>query len=205
MSHRADTPPLPLAAGLIGRCPRCGEGRLFRGFLALRSRCEQCGLDFSFADSADGPAFFVMFFCRLYCRRVGIGGGSPLCATILGSRAAMGPADTPDDTRTFAPAQGTSDRAAILSQGGGEPCYRRRCAVKGAPARQLRSGLVLPALFALAAIVTFIGLGTWQVQRKAWKEALIESFEQRLSAPPVDLPSRERWQSSIRQRTNSGT
>jgi len=33
--------------------------------------------------------------------------------------------------------------------------------VKGAPARQLRSGLVLPALFALAAIVTFIGLGTW--------------------------------------------
>ena len=28
----------------------------------MRSRCEQCGLDFSFADSADGPAFFVMFF-----------------------------------------------------------------------------------------------------------------------------------------------
>src|SRR5437899_7500801 len=62
LSHRADTPLLPLAAGLMGRCPRCGEGRLFRGFLALRSRCEQCGLDFSFADSADGPAFFVMFF-----------------------------------------------------------------------------------------------------------------------------------------------
>jgi len=65
--------------------------------------------------------------------------------------------------------------------------------VKGAPARRLRSDLVLPALLALAAIVTFIGLGTWQVQRKAWKEALIESLEQRLSAPPVDLPSRERW------------
>jgi uncharacterized protein (DUF983 family) len=27
----------------------------------LRPRCEHCGLDFSFADSADGPAFFVMF------------------------------------------------------------------------------------------------------------------------------------------------
>ncbi len=65
--------------------------------------------------------------------------------------------------------------------------------MKGAPARRLRSDLVLPALLALAAIVTFIGLGTWQVQRKAWKEALIESLEQRLSAPPVDLPSRERW------------
>ena len=47
--------------GLCGRCPRCGEGRLFNGFLALAPRCERCGLDYSFADSADGPAFFVMF------------------------------------------------------------------------------------------------------------------------------------------------
>jgi uncharacterized protein (DUF983 family) len=45
----------------MGRCPRCGKGRLFQGFLALRPRCEACGLDFSFVDSADGPAFFVMF------------------------------------------------------------------------------------------------------------------------------------------------
>ena len=65
--------------------------------------------------------------------------------------------------------------------------------MKGAPARRLRSDLVLPAVFALVAIVTFVGLGTWQMQRKAWKEGLIESLEQRLSAPPVDLPSRVRW------------
>lgn len=51
----------PFVAGLLGRCPRCGEGRLFQGFLALCTRCERCGLDFSFADSADAPAFFVMF------------------------------------------------------------------------------------------------------------------------------------------------
>jgi len=51
----------------------------------------------------------------------------------------------------------------------------------------------VPALFALAAFVTFVGLGTWQVQRKASKEALIASLEQRLSAAPVDLPPRERW------------
>ncbi len=62
-----------------------------------------------------------------------------------------------------------------------------------APARSLRSDLVLPASFALVAIVVFIGLGTWQIQRKAWKEALIERLEQRLSAPPIDLPPRERW------------
>ena len=65
--------------------------------------------------------------------------------------------------------------------------------MSGTPRRRLRAGLAVPALFALAAFVTFVGLGTWQVQRKAWKEALIASLEQRLSAAPVDLPPRERW------------
>ena len=51
----------PLKSGLAGKCPRCGRGKLFEGFLAVRRRCDQCGLDFSFADSADAPAFFVMF------------------------------------------------------------------------------------------------------------------------------------------------
>jgi uncharacterized protein (DUF983 family) len=50
----------PIWAGLAGRCPRCGKGRLFSGFLTLAPRCAVCGLDFAFADSADGPAFFVM-------------------------------------------------------------------------------------------------------------------------------------------------
>jgi uncharacterized protein (DUF983 family) len=49
-----------LVTGLRGRCPRCAEGRLFDGFIALAPRCEACGLDFSFADSGDGPAVFVM-------------------------------------------------------------------------------------------------------------------------------------------------
>jgi uncharacterized protein (DUF983 family) len=61
VTNQPATPPSPIAAGLLGRCPHCGEGRLFQGFLALRPRCEHCGLDFSFVDSADGPAFFVMF------------------------------------------------------------------------------------------------------------------------------------------------
>jgi uncharacterized protein (DUF983 family) len=56
-----EKPPLPFVTGLSGRCPRCGQGKLFAGFLALQRRCEHCGLDFSFADSADAPAFFVMF------------------------------------------------------------------------------------------------------------------------------------------------
>lgn len=52
--------PSPASTGLRGLCPRCGRGRLFAGFLALKPRCEVCGLDFAFADSGDGPAFFVM-------------------------------------------------------------------------------------------------------------------------------------------------
>lgn len=47
-------------AGLSGRCPRCGEGRLFKGFIALQPNCSACGLDFAFADSGDGPAVFIM-------------------------------------------------------------------------------------------------------------------------------------------------
>ncbi|MCA3629743.1 MAG: DUF983 domain-containing protein [Methylobacterium sp.] len=48
------------SAGLRGRCPRCGEGRLFSGFVTLAPRCEACRLDYSFADSGDGPAVFVI-------------------------------------------------------------------------------------------------------------------------------------------------
>ena len=51
---------LAISRGLRGRCPRCGEGRLFQGFLTLRPRCERCGLDFTFADAGDGPAVFVI-------------------------------------------------------------------------------------------------------------------------------------------------
>ena len=50
----------PIAAGLKGRCPRCGEGRLFSGFLTVGKRCANCGLDYSFADAGDGPAVFVI-------------------------------------------------------------------------------------------------------------------------------------------------
>jgi uncharacterized protein (DUF983 family) len=49
-----------ILAGLSCACPRCGRGKLFQGFLALRPRCEVCGLDYSFADSGDGPAVFIM-------------------------------------------------------------------------------------------------------------------------------------------------
>ncbi len=53
-------PVSPLMAGLRSRCPRCGKGALFLGFLTIRERCSVCGLSFSEADTGDGPAVFVM-------------------------------------------------------------------------------------------------------------------------------------------------
>ena len=50
----------PLLAGLAGRCPNCGEGHLFDGFLKVAPRCEACGFDLAKADSGDGPAVFVI-------------------------------------------------------------------------------------------------------------------------------------------------
>jgi uncharacterized protein (DUF983 family) len=49
-----------IVRGVRGRCPRCGDGRLFTGFLGLRPACDHCGLDYRFADAGDGPAVFVI-------------------------------------------------------------------------------------------------------------------------------------------------
>jgi uncharacterized protein (DUF983 family) len=52
--------PNPLLSGLAGRCPNCGEGHLFEGFLRVSPKCEACGFDLRAADSGDGPAVFVI-------------------------------------------------------------------------------------------------------------------------------------------------
>jgi uncharacterized protein (DUF983 family) len=58
--------PVPvLRAALTCRCPRCGEGPLFAGLLAVRPACPVCGLDLSGQDAGDGPAVFVIFFLGL--------------------------------------------------------------------------------------------------------------------------------------------
>jgi uncharacterized protein (DUF983 family) len=49
-----------LSVAARSKCPRCGKGKLFDGFLSLAKTCNVCGLDYSFADPADGPAFFSM-------------------------------------------------------------------------------------------------------------------------------------------------
>lgn len=43
---------------MIGTCPRCAKGRIFSGFLAMRSHCPNCNLHINAREQGDGPAFF---------------------------------------------------------------------------------------------------------------------------------------------------
>ncbi|RJF68524.1 DUF983 domain-containing protein [Rhodopseudomonas palustris] len=56
------SPTVPQSAlrGVACRCPRCGEGKLYAGFLTLAPRCESCGLDYAFIDVGDGAAVFMI-------------------------------------------------------------------------------------------------------------------------------------------------
>jgi uncharacterized protein (DUF983 family) len=49
-----------LKRGFQGRCPRCGEGKLFRAFLKVDSACSVCGLDFTPHRADDLPAYLVI-------------------------------------------------------------------------------------------------------------------------------------------------
>jgi uncharacterized protein (DUF983 family) len=46
--------------GLRGRCPRCGEGKLFRAFLKVDDHCAVCALDFTPHRADDLPAYLVI-------------------------------------------------------------------------------------------------------------------------------------------------
>jgi uncharacterized protein (DUF983 family) len=70
----------PLKTGLAGKCPRCGRGKLFAGYLKVAQSCSNCGLSFDFADAGDGAAWFVMLITGF----VGVG-------SILGIEAAYQP------------------------------------------------------------------------------------------------------------------
>jgi len=70
----------PAKTGLRGKCPRCGRGPLFSGWLTVAEKCSNCGLSYSFADAGDGATWFVMLFACV----VGVG-------SIFGLEAAYSP------------------------------------------------------------------------------------------------------------------
>lgn len=46
--------------GVLGRCPACSEGPLFKSYLKLAPACARCGTDFAMADVGDGATVFVI-------------------------------------------------------------------------------------------------------------------------------------------------
>jgi len=56
-----------------------------------------------------------------------------------------------------------------------------------------RSSLIVPLLFMLVGLGILLGLGFWQLERKAWKEGLIATLNAKLAAPASDLPTPEAW------------
>ena len=80
MTRNDDADLSPVSTGMAGKCPRCGRGRLFDGYLAMAKGCPSCGLSYEFADGGDGAAWFVMLFVSV----VGVG-------SILGVEVAWSP------------------------------------------------------------------------------------------------------------------
>jgi surfeit locus 1 family protein len=64
--------------------------------------------------------------------------------------------------------------------------------------RRSWTGLLVPALLVF---VVLVGLGTWQLQRKTWKEGLIATLNAQLAVPPMALPLRAAW-ASLDQQNN---
>ena len=52
--------PEAMRRGLLGRCPHCGEGKLFNSYLTVVEKCAVCGDPLGLYRAADGPAFFAM-------------------------------------------------------------------------------------------------------------------------------------------------
>jgi uncharacterized protein (DUF983 family) len=46
--------------GFLGRCPHCGEGKLFASFLRVAEKCDHCGEEMFHHRADDLPAYLVV-------------------------------------------------------------------------------------------------------------------------------------------------
>lgn len=71
-SNHVSSHPSPWQTGFRGRCPRCGEGRIYTSFLKIGDQCGSCGLRFSFENVGDGAVPFLI----LIIGAIGVGLGA---------------------------------------------------------------------------------------------------------------------------------
>ena len=141
--HADDTTTLTQTAlrGLACSCPRCGEGKLYAGFLNLRPTCEACGLDYAFIDAGDGPAIFIIMLAGAIVVARGADRRGQIPAAVLAACGAVAAADPRHHAAAVALDEIAADRAAIPSQGRRGPADRSRAemsAVAAAAARRRR-------------------------------------------------------------------
>lgn len=58
-THRRVWP--AMRRGLFGKCPSCGEGRLFRAYLKVEDECASCGQELHHHRADDAPPYFTIF------------------------------------------------------------------------------------------------------------------------------------------------
>jgi uncharacterized protein (DUF983 family) len=51
---------MAIGRGLMGHCPACGKGRIFKGFLKVADTCHECGAPLGLARADDAPPYFTI-------------------------------------------------------------------------------------------------------------------------------------------------
>ena len=180
-----DDNPSPFAPRCSANARKCGEGKLFDGFLELAKGCDVCGLDYGFADSGDGPAVFVTLLAGFVVLGLALWVEIDLRAAFLGSSRHFPAFDRHRLPRHAQAIEKRDGRGAIPSQGRGRPA--------GKVSFLRRNALLL--LSALIGVGLLSGLGVWQLQRLAWKEDMLAQIAARRDAPPQLLPPQKEWSS----------
>ncbi len=177
--------------GLACKCPRCGKGKLYGGFLTLRPNAKSAGSTTPSSIAGDGPAVFIIM----------IAGAIVVAAALIVEvkyqppfwvHAALWlPLILVTTLLPLRVDEVAFDRAAIPSQGRRGPADRPRAEMSATVER--RRGVAGFGIFTLAMVALFVGLGLWQLQRRVEKHALIAALTERLAAAPAPLPQPSQW------------
>jgi len=165
--------PSPVLAAMAARCPRCGKGKLFTGFLTVVPRCANCGVDLSDLDAGDGPAAFIIAIV-----------GFIVVGLALVVEVKYQPPYWVHAALWF-------PLATILPLAMMRP-FKGFFLGKTALKLYFRP-LLWPTVFTIAALAVLVSLGNWQLERLAWKNQLAARVTAQASARAIDLPPVADW------------
>ena len=179
-----DTSALPAGRSDRGRAegplPALRQGQAVPGFLTVAPRCDVCGLDYSFADAGDGPAVFVILIVGFIVVGLALWMEVTLNPPLWLHFLLWIPLTLVLCLGGAAAAQGRADHAAIPNKAAEGRLDRPNEHDAGGTCRAAASrGCALCS--ACVAFAILLALGTWQVQRLHWKEALLATIDERIA------------------------